>query len=117
MSRITDKIKRIFGFQIQSQIQEMVKPSVVLNTGTQVLKSMKPHLPMIKFRAGSGGVHAVTGPSSVGSTSSPTSIAKKQPIGSTSSSGTLEDWQLPFRYRRRPISEEEVAYINRGGGP
>lgn len=27
----------------------------------------------------------------------------------------IEDWQLPQRYRRRPLDQQEIDYINRGG--
>jgi len=126
MSKITDKIKKFFGLTIQLQTntsaglqnnsKDMVKPSVVAKAGSQVLQSLKPHVPMIKFRSGSGG-HAVTGHSSAPVTSSqnPAKQAAGAGASQASSSGTIEDWQLPARYRRRPISEEEIAYINRGG--
>lgn len=29
--------------------------------------------------------------------------------------GVIYDFQIPQRWRRRPISDEEIAYINRGG--
>ncbi|XP_031637914.1 uncharacterized protein LOC116350297 [Contarinia nasturtii] len=28
---------------------------------------------------------------------------------------TIEDWQLPNRYRRKPLDAVEIEYINRGG--
>lgn len=28
---------------------------------------------------------------------------------------TIEDWQLPGRYRRKPLDAVEIEYINRGG--
>lgn len=28
---------------------------------------------------------------------------------------TIEDWQLPNRYRRKPLDPVEIEYINRGG--
>lgn len=28
---------------------------------------------------------------------------------------TIEDWQLPNRYRRKPLDASEIEYINRGG--
>lgn len=28
---------------------------------------------------------------------------------------TIEDWQLPNRYRRKPLDTFEIEYINRGG--
>ena len=36
------------------------------------------------------------------------------PLG-TVSLPTIEDWQLPRRYWRKDIDEQEIAYINRGG--
>jgi len=113
MSRIINNIKNVFG--LQAKTKEMVKPADVVNAGSQVLKVMKPHTPMIKFRVGSG-AQSLTG--HVGATSSsptPSQAAVKQKPAAAPSSGTLEDWELPSRYRRRPISDEEVSYINRGG--
>lgn len=31
------------------------------------------------------------------------------------STGSISDTELPARYRRQPLSEEEIAYINGGG--
>lgn len=71
------------------------------------IQAVKPHVPLIKFRKGGPVVgHSVTSgaPSSVG-------------VGSSHavSRGTIEDYQLPPRYQRSPIDEEEIDYINRGG--
>jgi hypothetical protein len=30
----------------------------------------------------------------------------------TNSWGSIEDWQIPHRYRRKDIGPDEVAYIN-----
>ncbi|XP_071512499.1 alpha-ketoglutarate dehydrogenase component 4 [Panulirus ornatus] len=75
-------------------------------------KAVKPHIPMIKFRKGglTELVHGVsepvaaTGPAPGGSAAPPS----QAPV-------VLEEWQVPLRYRRELISEEEIEYINRGG--
>lgn len=41
---------------------------------------------------------------------------KKNPIPLQAISlPTIEDWQLPNRYRRKPMDAFEMDYINRGG--
>lgn len=47
---------------------------------------------------------------------SATNVSSSQPGGSKSQPGEpIYDFQIPQRWRRRPMSEEEIAYINRGG--
>nr|XP_053645473.1 alpha-ketoglutarate dehydrogenase component 4-like [Cherax quadricarinatus] len=74
-------------------------------------KAVNPHIPLIKFRKG-GLTEFVRG--------SPRPLAATGPVtaGSTSptrSSVVLEEWQVPQKYRRERITDEEIEYINRGG--
>ncbi|XP_021925182.1 28S ribosomal protein S36, mitochondrial [Zootermopsis nevadensis] len=75
---------------------------------------IRPHVPMIKFRkggrlvAGSEGTVTPTPQHATGSAGA----GKKTNIASRP---VIEDYQLPLRYRRQPIDEKEIAYINRGG--
>ncbi|XP_008549585.1 alpha-ketoglutarate dehydrogenase component 4 isoform X3 [Microplitis demolitor] len=73
-------------------------------------KVVQAHSPMIRFRKG-----GVTATPSAGSGAS-LSSAK----GATTGPGvirlpTIEDFQIPQRYQRRPLDDKEIAYINRGG--
>ena len=37
---------------------------------------------------------------------------KSSAAAAVQSAPVLEEWQTPLRYRRRPITEEEIEYIN-----
>lgn len=66
-------------------------------------------MPLIRFRYGAS---RDSKPATVSTTAQ--SVSKKP--SSTSQSGEpIYDFQIPQRWRRRPISEEEIAFINRGG--
>ncbi|XP_045613382.1 alpha-ketoglutarate dehydrogenase component 4-like [Procambarus clarkii] len=75
-------------------------------------KAVRPHIPLIKFRKG-GLTELVRG--------APQPIAAAGPVITGSSASptppppVLEEWQVPPRYRRERITEEEIEYINRGG--
>jgi len=68
---------------------------------------IKKHIPMIKFRSqlNSSGHSA----ESVSITPAPT------PTVIETIAAVIEDWQLAPRYQRKPMSVEEMEYINRGG--
>ncbi|KAL0111779.1 hypothetical protein PUN28_013163 [Cardiocondyla obscurior] len=78
-------------------------------------KVVQPHVPMIKFRKGG-----------INRTVAGTIAAPSAHSGQATSAGvatgpgvialpTIEDIHLPPRYRRRPIDQQEIEYINRGG--
>ncbi|XP_026284082.1 alpha-ketoglutarate dehydrogenase component 4 isoform X2 [Frankliniella occidentalis] len=71
------------------------------------IQSVKPHVPLIKFRKGSP-AHG----HSAGSGSPSPGVAGSSVVFSR---GTIEDYQLPSRYQRTPMDEKEIEYINRGG--
>lgn len=65
--------------------------------------------PSIRFRYGaSRGNEKAAAPVSAASSSSSGKATQ-------ASAEPIWDFQLPTRFRRRPLSEEEIAYINRGG--
>uniref|UniRef100_U5ESB8 28s ribosomal protein s36 mitochondrial n=1 Tax=Corethrella appendiculata TaxID=1370023 RepID=U5ESB8_9DIPT len=65
-------------------------------------------IPLIKFRKG--------GNLTTGASSSHLTAAAGSSSGAKAVSGpAIEEWQLPQRYRRRPIDEAECEFINRGG--
>jgi len=87
-------------------------------------RSLKPHVPLIKFRKGSafaGSSHH--GETSTGSAPPPQAFAAaaarapSKPLKQNEAYQLpiIEDWQLQRRFQRRELDEEEIAYINRGG--
>lgn len=79
---------------------------------TSVLRAMmtvKPHVPLIKFRKG-GKVQETS--AMLSPAQGPAPSASK---GKIQARPVIEDYQLPAKYRRRPIDEKEIEYINRGG--
>ncbi|XP_065367065.1 alpha-ketoglutarate dehydrogenase component 4 [Calliphora vicina] len=69
-------------------------------------------VPLIKFRKGGYETSAVTGSTGTNQASyyvHPSSVVKEN------NSNAIEDWELPPRFARKPISPEEMEYINRGG--
>jgi len=110
---------------VKKFFQSVMKPSsAVLAQTANVLRSHR--VPQIKFRHGN-----MAGLSQASSSAPPTpSLAtmsrsaastpakSAKPLGkpnATTQLPTIEDWQLPQRFRRRPIDPEEIASINRGG--
>ncbi|XP_054278802.1 uncharacterized protein LOC128997222 isoform X1 [Macrosteles quadrilineatus] len=79
------------------------------------LMTVKPHVPMIKFRkGGSPQKHAEAGHSS----SPPVVHAapqSKAASGRVVSRPIIEDYQLPARYRRHGLDQAEIDAINSGG--
>ena len=78
----------------------------------QSLVSVKPHIPLIKFRKGLADKTPVTGVA--GTNTAP-------PVGVTGSvilpvaGGSLEWWEVPAKFRREAIDETECEAINNGG--
>ncbi|KAI5744263.1 hypothetical protein M8J76_000652 [Diaphorina citri] len=68
------------------------------------VSTVKPHVPLIKFR---GSKLPSSGGHSVESQSSSKASASQRPI--------IEDYQLPQRYRRARLDEAEINAINSGG--
>lgn len=62
--------------------------------------------PSIRFRYGTREHQkSAPPPASSGSSTKATQVTSEP----------IYDFQLPERFKRRPLSEEEIAYINRGG--
>ncbi|KAL1462525.1 hypothetical protein WDU94_014354 [Cyamophila willieti] len=76
-------------------------------TAVRGIATVKAHVPMIKFRGSklpqSGSSHH----SAESQTSSKASSSSQRP--------TIEDFQLPQRYRRARLDEAEINAINSGG--
>ncbi|XP_064474969.1 alpha-ketoglutarate dehydrogenase component 4-like isoform X1 [Ornithodoros turicata] len=87
--------------------------------------SIRPHVPLIKFRKGGGlgreqANTVSTGPS-VASSAAAVSKSENAPAPSSKPVGCLprgsgiEEFELPARYGRKPMSTYEGEYIQRGG--
>ncbi|XP_038113809.1 uncharacterized protein LOC6032392 isoform X2 [Culex quinquefasciatus] len=72
-----------------------------------MLNSAK-RIPMIRFRK--GGPHL----DAAGQSAPATQAGQAR---SVSTGEAIEEWQLPARYRRKPIDDVEIEWINRGGPP
>ncbi|CAH0715462.1 unnamed protein product, partial [Brenthis ino] len=72
-------------------------------------------VPVIKFRKGVGSANAPAAHSSPASPGSAAQAPVRAQPAAAMSSATISDIDLPLRYRRRPISQEEIDYINGGG--
>lgn len=71
-------------------------------------------IPLIKFRK--GGPHLES--SGAGHPAQAAAAGAGAAQTRTASSGqAIEEWQLPSRYRRKPIDDVEMEWINRGGPP
>lgn len=80
------------------------------------LTTVLSRVPVIKFRKGgvgrSGGGPA---PGSCPAAKGPAAAPASQPAAAMSTGGAIPDIDLPARYRRQPLSEEEIDHINGGG--
>uniref|UniRef100_A0A2M3ZE99 Putative secreted protein n=1 Tax=Anopheles braziliensis TaxID=58242 RepID=A0A2M3ZE99_9DIPT len=81
------------------------------------LLSSARRVPLIKFRK--GGPFLDVASQSTGGAAGTSAAAAATPAHarSVSSGEAIEEWQLPARYRRKPIDEVEMEWINRGGPP
>ncbi|XP_059052160.1 alpha-ketoglutarate dehydrogenase component 4 [Achroia grisella] len=71
-------------------------------------------VPVIKFRK--GGVSQSAGGSTVHATAPSASAPRSQSQPTAAmSTGPILDIDLPARYRRQPLSQEEIDHINGGG--
>ncbi|KAK3599331.1 hypothetical protein CHS0354_009817 [Potamilus streckersoni] len=93
-------------------------------TAARVVRTVKPHIPQIKFptrkadgKATTFAQSAVT-PISVSRESTSTNssqLSTSKPEASAAKGSGIDYAALPARYHRKPISPEEMAYIERGG--
>jgi len=116
MSRLWSSLKsvvtvaaRVEEMAVAARVEEMaVAASSQAGSSCGVfshLATVKPHSPLIRFRAGqeAGQLAAAVQPGL------PTPAATAAPAD------LLEWWELPSRYRRRDIEELECEAINMGG--
>ncbi|XP_035785460.1 28S ribosomal protein S36, mitochondrial-like [Anopheles albimanus] len=79
------------------------------------LLSAARRIPLIKFRK--GGPFLDVASQSTGGAAGTSAASAPAHARSVSSGEAIEEWQLPARYRRKPIDEVEMEWINRGGPP
>ncbi|XP_022184480.1 uncharacterized protein LOC111043748 isoform X2 [Nilaparvata lugens] len=89
-----------------------VKSSNGLLILSRSMQTVKPHVPMIQFRK--GGFASGGGRNSGQSSSSPAPTANSSKPGQVHARPTIEDYQLPHRYRRQQMDEKEIEAVNSG---
>ncbi|OWF48428.1 28S ribosomal protein S36, mitochondrial-like isoform X2 [Mizuhopecten yessoensis] len=83
--------------------------------------AVRPHIPAIKFRYGTnvpstGATDSSLQPRQAAiSTPSSSAAPAGKSIGNTPKGFGIEDKDLPSRYHRKPLTEEEMEFIQRGG--
>ncbi|CAK1551159.1 unnamed protein product [Leptosia nina] len=80
------------------------------------ITSILARVPVIKFRKGGGGGAATPAgaPAAPAAAAAPQAATQAQPSAAMST-GPISDIDLPARYRRLPLSQEEIDHINGGG--
>ncbi|XP_037939208.1 uncharacterized protein LOC119672267 [Teleopsis dalmanni] len=80
-------------------------------------------IPLIKFRKGSSGTAATAAPNTAVAGAAGAAPAGPPAAGGApqnapaASSNAIEDYDLPERYKRKPLTDYEIEYINQGGPP
>jgi len=108
-------IYRIATTQVKSKTKTMAAVAMA-----KTVQAVRPHIPLIKFPPrGSLTAKPVSATSSGNveqllSSSAPAPVTAK-PSSSGSKGPAIESSELPSRYRRKPLSDEEMEYIEKGG--
>ncbi|CAB3379687.1 Hypothetical predicted protein [Cloeon dipterum] len=99
-----------------SSFSALLRREMMTNVVSRAWQAVRPHVPLIKFRKGSAGSAPVDNVRVVAAAaaSAPSSSAKAN-FKPVQKGPIIEDWQLPYRYRRQQLSQQEVDFINRGG--
>uniref|UniRef100_A0A2A4IZB0 28S ribosomal protein S36, mitochondrial n=1 Tax=Heliothis virescens TaxID=7102 RepID=A0A2A4IZB0_HELVI len=78
--------------------------------------SVLARVPVIKFRKGGAGLVSRGTPSGQGSSqAADTGSSAAMRSTANMSTSSIPDIDLPRRYRRTPLTEEEIEHINGGG--
>merc|ERR1719427_739496 len=86
---------------------------------TRTLQAVKPHIPSIKFPLRTS--QKLKAPGDDTSLSAESMLLNNRAVQPSTSSGSsskgpaIESSELPPRFRRKPISFEEIEYIEKGG--
>ncbi|BFZ02308.1 hypothetical protein BsWGS_05347 [Bradybaena similaris] len=93
-------------------------------TSSAVAKIVKPHVPSIKFpvRGPSPVLKEILPPAAAGKPAAPdtvthTTVTKEVPSAASkrSTGSVIDSSELPQKYRRKPLSKEEIEFIEKGG--
>ena len=88
----------------------------------QMLNTIRPHVPLIKFRKGTPIASNIEAPSS--STTSAAPIIVQQVAAPATNQSTVKSksivqshewWETPFKFKKRQIDQLEMDIINSGG--
>ncbi|XP_076465732.1 alpha-ketoglutarate dehydrogenase component 4-like isoform X2 [Babylonia areolata] len=98
----------------------MRPPTDIMAAAVRTLKTVRPHIPLIRFPARGPALEYKPDPSPAGSTvnqvsSTPASAAVSKPVGSTPRGSGIDDVNLPKKYQRKLIDVDEMEFIERGG--
>ncbi|XP_059490042.1 alpha-ketoglutarate dehydrogenase component 4 [Neocloeon triangulifer] len=97
-----------------SSYSALFRRDMMTTVVTRTWQAVRPHVPLIKFRKGSA-VQGHVDNVRVVAAAAPTQSSSKPSFKPVQKGPIIEDWQLPLRYRRQALSQQEVDYINRGG--
>ncbi|XP_067128828.1 alpha-ketoglutarate dehydrogenase component 4 [Centruroides vittatus] len=70
-----------------------------MSSATRTWKMVKPHIPLIRFRKGGRPIQEY--------------VSEQSP--SKTKSVVLDEFELPAKYARKPLSHQEMEFIERGG--
>ncbi|KAF2354740.1 Ribosomal protein S36 mitochondrial [Trinorchestia longiramus] len=90
---------------------------MMASSGTSAFwKTVRPHVPLIRFRKGGSLVQELVRGAAPASAPLPGDVPPRAPPPAGSSSpGVLEEWQVPPRFQRADLTQEEIDCINSGG--
>ena len=87
---------------------------------TQAFNSIKPRIPLIKFRKGMPSIPNVE--AQVNTTPAAQTVVQATPSHASSQTSkpkanvqSHEWWDTPFKFKRRQLDQSEIDFINSGG--
>lgn len=117
------RMNRRTWYSTFERISTMIRSSLSLTSLRSQSKVIKPHIPQIKFplRGNKLGKQTTSmvldKPGNVESLVSQnvSNSAPKKSSASVSKGSTIESSELPLKYKRKLLSQEEMEYIEKGG--
>ncbi|RUS87771.1 hypothetical protein EGW08_004436 [Elysia chlorotica] len=92
--------------------------TMMASVAARTTQAIRPHVPLIKFPPRNAVPSHSNAPKGATSHPAPTPNSTHQAPASSkaiSKGATIESSSLPFKYQRKPISMEEMEYIEKGG--
>lgn len=85
------------------------------SAASRMFKTVKPHIPMIKFRKGSLMPKISLPETTLAPAAAPAPAKSSQAKEFQPTSVNLEWWQTPLKFKRRDVGDLEMDAINSGG--